>query len=227
MALEDFIIRIITAFILGMTIGFERQYRQRMAGIRTNVLVCVGACVFVMFASLEGIPDKSRIAGQIVTGVGFLGGGVILREGFNVRGLNTAATLWCTAAVGVLTSSGYITEAIISALTIVISNVALRPIARRMYNIKSSESDDEFEYEINIRCAEDQEFQIRSLLMNLTANENMLLKNLETKDMDIPEKVRVKANIVVVDKNDLSIEHLVNKITAEPGVIAGGWKINE
>ncbi|MDR0251735.1 MAG: MgtC/SapB family protein, partial [Brucellaceae bacterium] len=91
------------AFILGGIIGFERQWRQRLAGLRTNTLVAVGAATFVLFASLvDGDTSPTRVAAQIVSGIGFLGAGIIFKEGFNVRGLNTAATLWCSAAVGVM-----------------------------------------------------------------------------------------------------------------------------
>src|ERR1700761_2876399 len=95
------------ATLLGACIGFERQWRQRMAGLRTNTLVAIGAASFVIFASLvpgEGSP--TRVAAQVVSGIGFLGAGIIVREGFNITGLNTAATLWCSAAVGVLAGEG-------------------------------------------------------------------------------------------------------------------------
>jgi putative Mg2+ transporter-C (MgtC) family protein len=226
MILKDFLIRIITAFILGMSIGFERQYRQRMAGIRTNALVCIGACLFVMFSSLEMTGDKTRIAGQVVTGVGFLGGGVILREGFNVRGLNTAATLWCTAAVGVLTSSGYILYAAISALIIVVANIALRPIARKMYHIDQNALDEEVIYEINIKCSEKDEFHIRALLMHMVAEDKILLSNLESNDTEIPGKVWVKANVLSIGKNDMCIEKIVSRISLEAGVVAVGWEVS-
>lgn len=88
------------AFLLGGLIGFERQFRHRLAGLRTNTLVAVGAATFVVFSSLvSGDSSPTRVAAQIVSGIGFLGAGIIFKEGFNVRGLNTAATLWCSAAV--------------------------------------------------------------------------------------------------------------------------------
>ena len=100
---EQAAINLAVAVVLGSAIGFERQWRHRLAGLRTNTLVALGAASFVVFEAL--VPDESsptRIAAQVVSGVGFLGAGVIFREGLNVRGLNTAATLWCSAAVGVL-----------------------------------------------------------------------------------------------------------------------------
>jgi putative Mg2+ transporter-C (MgtC) family protein len=83
-------------------IGAERQWRQRMAGLRTNALVAAGAAMFVMLTALtaRAADDSFRIAGQVVSGIGFLGAGVILRNGLSITGLNTAATLWCSAAMG-------------------------------------------------------------------------------------------------------------------------------
>src|SRR5262245_28054278 len=91
------------AALMGTAIGLERQWGQHSAGLRTNALVAFGAALFVSLPGLlGGTPTASHLAGQVVTGVGFLGGGVILREGLTIRGLNTAATLWCSAAVGAL-----------------------------------------------------------------------------------------------------------------------------
>jgi len=98
---RDIAIRLGIALLIGAIIGFERQWRQRMAGLRTNALVSLGAAGFVVFStSVSGDDSPTRVAAQIVSGIGFLGAGVILREGINIRGLNTAATLWCSAMVG-------------------------------------------------------------------------------------------------------------------------------
>ena len=96
------------ALVLGSAIGIERQWRQRSAGLRTNALVSLGAVAFVLLSrSLTASGgDPSRIASQIVAGIGFLGAGVIMREGLTVQGLNTAATIWCSAAVGSLAGAG-------------------------------------------------------------------------------------------------------------------------
>ena len=99
-SLIDTLVSLTAAFILGGLIGFERQYRQRTAGLRTNVLVAVGAAIFIDMASrLGGAEGAVRVVAYVVSGIGFLGAGVIMREEGNVRGLNTAATLWASAAV--------------------------------------------------------------------------------------------------------------------------------
>ncbi|MBF7687459.1 MgtC/SapB family protein [Acinetobacter rathckeae] len=127
------VISLTTAFILGGLIGFERQYRQRTAGLRTNVLVCLGAAAFVDTAML--LDDGSgavRVISYVVSGIGFLGAGVIMREGGNIQGLNTAATLWCSAAIGAAAGSDLIVEAIIVTLFILAANTLLRPIVHFM-----------------------------------------------------------------------------------------------
>ena len=226
MLFVDFIIRLLSAVFLGFIIGLERQYRQTLAGIRTNVLVCIGACLFVMYASIVGSTDSTRIAGQVVTGVGFLGGGVILREGFNVRGLNTAATLWCTASVGVLCSTGHILFATTAALIIVFANIVLRPIAKKMFSSKNTNDDkDEYTYLITIKCLEDIEFTVRSSLMQMVNNEKILLRYLESSETENDTKVRIKAELVSIEKSDMIIERIVSVLSLEVGVTSIGWKI--
>jgi putative Mg2+ transporter-C (MgtC) family protein len=128
----EMLLRVGTGVGLGTAIGFERQYRARMAGLRTNALVAVGATLFVLLSShgFSGDGDPTRVAAQIVSGIGFLGAGVILRDGMNVRGLNTAATLWCSAAVGALAGAGMYQVALAGTLVIVGVNVGLRALGR-------------------------------------------------------------------------------------------------
>src|SRR5437899_1843666 len=133
MELSQFVLDIGVAVALGMAIGLERQLGQHPAGLRTNTLVSLGAALFVVLARLvTGESSPTRIAGQVVTGIGFLGGGVILREGFNVRGMNTAATLWCTAAIGVLAGSGLLLHGAVGTVGVLTANLALRPVVRRI-----------------------------------------------------------------------------------------------
>lgn len=118
---------------LGAMIGMERQWRQRLAGVRTNALVCLGATSFTVFAALlpnPGVDSMARVAAQVVSGIGFLGAGVIMREGLTVRGLTTAATLWCSAAVGVLCGAQMFDIAALSAAGIVSVNLTFRPISK-------------------------------------------------------------------------------------------------
>lgn len=127
------------ALILGAIIGSERQLRGRMAGLRTNALVALGSAGFVIFAALfpEDI-NPTRVAAQVVSGIGFLGAGVIFREGLNIQGINTAATLWCSAAVGLICGSGHIPFAVALTLLIFFSNLGLRPLVKKLKRHRKS-----------------------------------------------------------------------------------------
>lgn len=124
-------LRILLSIGLGALIGLERQLRARSAGIRTNALVSLGSCLFTtvgVYTLAAGTGDPTRVAAQVASGIGFLGAGVILKQGVSVSGLNTAATLWASAAVGTLCGSGMEAAAAIGATAIMLANMMLRPI---------------------------------------------------------------------------------------------------
>lgn len=126
----DLATRLFVAFFLGLGIGIERQWLKKIAILKINVLVTLGAAMFVMLSILT--PEDAsptRISAQIVSGVGFLGGGLIFIDKGGVRGLNTAATLWCAAAIGAITGSGYFRLSFLGAFTVVGTNLLLRPLA--------------------------------------------------------------------------------------------------
>lgn len=129
------------ALVCGAVIGTERQARGRATGLRTNALVAVGAAAFVIFAArFTGEASPTRVAAQVVSGIGFLGAGIIFREGATVHGLNTAATLWCSAAVGVLAGTGAWHLALVLTAFVVFINVGLRPLVRWL-KVKSGQSE--------------------------------------------------------------------------------------
>lgn len=128
-SLEDTLISLMTAFLLGSLIGVERQYRQRTAGLRTNVLVSIGAAAFVDMANrLTGHDGAVHVTAYVISGIGFLGAGVIMKGDGSVRGLNTAATLWGAAAVGACAGADLIAEATLIALFVLAGNTLLRPL---------------------------------------------------------------------------------------------------
>lgn len=143
MPIETFLFRLLCALVAGTLIGIERQLRQRNAGLVTNALVAIGACIFILTsesvitaAAAGGGPvnnDNLRVLSQVVTGIGFLGAGVIMKDGFTIHGLNSAATLWCSAAVGCLCGYGMWRQAGISALAILFVNWVLKLTERRIH----------------------------------------------------------------------------------------------
>src|SRR6202041_2314433 len=133
----QFATRLALAIAMGATVGLERQWRQRMAGTRTNALVAAGAAAFVMCGLLlDNDPSaRGRIVSYVVSGVGFLGAGVIFKDGSNVRGLNTAATIWCSAAIGALNGLGAIHLAVVLAIGVLLTNTVLRPLAYLLHPV--------------------------------------------------------------------------------------------
>jgi putative Mg2+ transporter-C (MgtC) family protein len=133
LSLADTLVSLIAAFLLGGLIGLERQYRQRTAGLRTNVLVALGAAIFVDMANrLGGASSAVHVIAYVVSGIGFLGAGVIMREECNVRGLNTAATLWGSGAVGAAAGADLIVEAAMGTMFVLAANTLLRPVVERI-----------------------------------------------------------------------------------------------
>ena len=139
----EILLRVVLAAVLGGAIGFERELREREAGLRTHLLVSVGAALFTMvsayawtdwrFSTEEGLVfDPTRVAAQVVTGIGFLGAGAIIRQGLSVRGLTTAATLWVVAAIGMATGAGYYAAAVITTVLVLVSLWPLRVVAFRL-----------------------------------------------------------------------------------------------
>lgn len=153
MEIRTYIFRIACALVFAFCIGLERQIRKRNAGLVTNTLVAIGACTFILIsesiiatAMQTGGPvnnDNLRVLSQVVTGIGFLGAGVILKDGVSIHGLNSAATLWCSAAVGCLCGYGLWKEALISAAAILFTNWILKWVEKRLekhYPTKKNES---------------------------------------------------------------------------------------
>ena len=123
----DFVNRICACFGLSLLIGFERQWGRHAIGLQTNVLVSLGAFLFASFSTLiQTDGDVTRIAAQVVSGIGFLGAGVIIKDGDSVSGLTTAATIWTSAAIGCLVGMDYIAEAIFGTCTIIFINIIFK-----------------------------------------------------------------------------------------------------
>src|ERR1700761_6753491 len=160
-----FALRLLSALLLGALVGLERQWRQRMAGTRTNALVAAGAAAFVVCGLLIGTDSSAqgRIVSYVVSGVGFLGAGVIFKDGANVRGLNTAATIWCSAAIGVLSGLGTPAFAMILAAVVVLTKPVLRPIAYRLHPVLPEAQPIESIYEIDVITRANEETAVREL----------------------------------------------------------------
>lgn len=219
-------LRLGVALLLGSAIGFERQWNQKMAGLRTNALVALGAAGFVAFSGLVGAGDPTRVAAQVVTGIGFLGAGVILREGVNVHGLNTAATLWCSAMVGTMAGAGHGGPALLAAGMVIAANLVLRPLVRRVNDRFMSSSNAETHYNVQVICRSAEEAQMRSLLLKALSDAGLGLRRLDSEDIASTSRVKVTAQAVAAKRTDAALEQIVGQLSQEPDVTGVSWQID-
>lgn len=223
---HEILVRLGAAVVLGALIGLERQWRQRMAGLRTNALVSTGAACFLVFAALmPGDDSRARVAAQVVSGIGFLGAGVILREGLNVRGLNTAATLWCSAAVGTLAGGGLLWQAALASGVVVLANVLLRPVVRLINTQPLSAPDMEAYYTVRVVCPGPEEARVRALLLQGTNSGGLGLRRLESTNIDGTDNVEVSASLFAANRNDSVLEQVIGRLSLEPKISAVKWQV--
>jgi len=221
----DSFLSLTAAFILGSLIGFERQYRQRTAGLRTNVLVALGAAIFVDIAiTLNGADGAVRVIAYVVSGIGFLGAGVIMREEGNIQGLNTAATLWCSAAVGAAAGADLIIEAFLAAGFILAANTLLRPIG---HAIDRWPLDDDAEVlnVIYIICGRQFSKEVMDRLHELLA-----LYNYPPQDVDIEpfgeEDVEIAAALIATSIDSIHTKEIIQLLNDMPEVRHAYWDKN-
>ena len=227
--LPDYVIRLAIAFALGVAIGIERQVRQRTAGLRTVTLVTVGACLFVTLGALagNGAQGMTQIAAYVVSGVGFLGGGVIMREQGSVQGINTAATLWCAAAVGVLCGTGHFGPAVLGTAIVLASNTVLRDLSRYLNTTPVSSAEIAVDYTVRVVCRAEDEVHVRALLINSTHAIPLSFRSLKSEDVaGSPGALEVLAELRLHPKDQGKLEQLTSRISLEKGVSAVSWVAN-
>ena len=151
----EFLFQIIVCFLLSSCIGVERQFRRRLVGLRTIILVSIGAFLFVRFSYAFPNSDMTRVAAQVVAGIGFLGAGVIIKDNKSVKGLTTAATLWCAAAIGILCAANLLFEAAVGTLLVLFTNIVLRTVNSKINALSGNITYNVYSY--NIICEESSE----------------------------------------------------------------------
>ncbi|MGW4096957.1 MgtC/SapB family protein [Mycobacterium sp. NPDC004974] len=230
MTTAEMLLRLGTGVGLGALIGLERQYRARMAGLRTNALVAAGATLFVVLSAhgfAGATADPTRVAAQIVSGIGFLGGGVILREGLTVRGLNTAATLWCSAAVGALAGAGMYVEAVAGAGVVVAVHVILRPVGMFVDRQPDTGTETPTTYTFRAMAADSAEAHVRTVLVDALSRTDFALQSVQSTHMADGDRVEVCATLRAPGRDDKGMETAVSRLSFEPSVISVRWQIDE
>jgi putative Mg2+ transporter-C (MgtC) family protein len=221
----DTLVSLLTAFVLGTVIGAERQYRQRSAGLRTNVLVAVGAAAFVDLANrLTGAEGSVRVIAYVVSGIGFLGAGAIMKEGMNVRGLNTAATLWASAAVGCCAGADMVAQAALLTVFVLGGNTLLRPLVNAIDRIPINEKSSEAVYDVLVTTDINSVAQMREFLL-----EKLAAANYPVRDTDVvyrsDEEAEIVATLVSLSIEPDELDAVVASLAGQPGVRHATWNV--
>jgi putative Mg2+ transporter-C (MgtC) family protein len=212
------------AFVLGAIIGAERQYRQRTAGLRTNVLVAVGSAAFVDLAQrIAGTTEAVRVISYVVSGIGFLGAGVIMKEGMNVRGLNTAATLWCSAAVGACAGTDMVAEATLLTVFVLAGNTLLRPLVNAINRTPINEQATEATYEVRVISSLSAMPTMRDLLVERLEEADYPVSDVEIVDHG-EESVEIVATLVSTAIDPMEIEAVLSDMAKNDAVRHGSWE---
>lgn len=226
--LETSAINLFTALACGAVIGSERQVRQRMAGLRTNALVALGAASFVIFSGLY--PDEvspTRVAAQIVSGIGFLGAGIIFRDGFNVHGLNTAATLWCSAGVGMMAGHGAWEHAVLLTALVVFVNLGLRPLVKLLKRYTRAGVPVMRAYRVLVSVEPRQEAEARGLMLRTLSLGGLHLSEIGVTTAELGRGLDLSATVTAEAVGEAALEQAVLRLAAEPGLMRVRWEALE
>lgn len=204
-----FLFQIIICFLLSSCIGIERQFRRRLVGLRTIILVSIGAFLFVRFSYAFPNSDMTRIAAQVVAGIGFLGAGVIIKDNKSVKGLTTAATLWCAAAIGILCAANLLFEAAVGTLLVLFTNIVLRTVNSKI-NALSGNVDYNM-YSFNIVCEEQAEKEVLKTIKDIAKKHESLINNIQTNEIE-NGNIKIELSIVDNSNNDSVSNDIMQKL---------------
>jgi putative Mg2+ transporter-C (MgtC) family protein len=227
-SLQAAAIHMFTALACGAVIGSERQVRQRMAGLRTNALVSLGAAGFVIFSGL--FPDEvshTRVAAQIVSGIGFLGAGIIFRDGFNIHGLNTAATLWCSAGVGMMAGAGAWDLALLLTGLVVFVNLGLRPLVKLLKRYTRAGVPVIKAYRVQVAVDATQEAAVRSLILRTLSLGGLHISEIGVTVANDGRGLDLSATVTAEEVGEAALEQAVQRLAAEPGLMRVRWEALE
>ncbi|MDX3805080.1 MgtC/SapB family protein [Bosea thiooxidans] len=220
----DTCVSLLSAFVLGALIGAERQYRQRTAGLRTTVLVAVGAAAFVDLAMrLAGADGAIRVIAYVVSGIGFLGAGVIMKEGMNVRGLNTAATLWCSAAVGACAGADMVAEAALVTVFVIAGNTLLRPLVNAINRIPLNERELEATYEVVVTTRPTALAEMRDTLIEYLEAAQYPVSDVTTIERS-EEAVDIVARLISTAVDRKELDYVIEKLERLPAISHATWE---
>ncbi|MFM2007850.1 MAG: putative Mg2+ transporter-C (MgtC) family protein [Pseudomonadota bacterium] len=225
-SLQDTFLSLATAFLLGAVIGLEREYRQRTAGLRTNVLVSVAAAIFVDIANrLTGHEGAVHVIAYVISGVGFLGAGVIMKTDGNVRGLNTAATLWGAAAVGACAGADLIPEAALATFFVVAGNTLLRPLVNAINRLPIDDEKSEVTYIVSVICDKDGQKGVRDDLEDKLESAGYPVADLSIQPFTANE-IQIRATLLSTSVESDILDGIVGMLSSRPSVNQAFWNLS-
>ena len=227
MELKEYTFRLIASLLLGSIIGIERHWHHKMAGLRTNILVSVGSTLFILLGlQISGDSSPSRIASQIVTGIGFLGAGVIMKEGLTIKGLNTAATLWCSASIGALCGIGSWKIAFAGTGFIILTHLIIRPLENYLnkFTFSNKSSYSKQEYILKIITQLDQEQRVQQALIDYLTSPKVKIQSISSVNDNIGQHVEIIAHITSIGNIEDKLQKISNLFNTEKGINRISWE---
>ncbi len=222
-ATQSIALKLLLALALGGAIGLERQFRQHGSNLVTHALVALGAAAYSALPGALGLDAELRMGSQVITGIGFLGAGLIIKDGASIRGMSTAATLWSTGAVGVFTGYGFLLLATETTLFIVILNMALTRIVPLIDAGKHNKHDNERYYIVKLECASQEEANLRASLLQSLNTHNVSFRSIRSQPLEGRTGIQVETILICNGNKDLLVEELVGHLSLRPEVIASSW----
>ncbi|MCU0423718.1 MAG: MgtC/SapB family protein [Bacteroidia bacterium] len=221
LAIGQFEHRLLLAFVAGTIIGMERQWKHKIAGVKTNALVAGGAALFVLIAEKITVDGSavSRIAANIITGVGFLGAGVMMKNGTNIVGINTAATIWCSAAVGALAGLGFWYESLVGTFFVVIGNIILQPLGTKIEAKINRIQQTGNRYQLTLYMDKEIVNEVKETLVNLIhETETLHIASLQSNSNG-----EIIAEINSLDKRQSDLNEIVENIQQKHAIQSIRW----
>jgi putative Mg2+ transporter-C (MgtC) family protein len=226
MTADAVLMRLLISLILGAIVGAERQWNHHAAGLKTNALVSLGAAIFVIFGGAVGGADSlARVGAQVVTGIGFLGGGIILREGLNIRGLNTAATLWCSAGVGVLAGAGLYTGSVLAAAVLLGGNLGLRRVASHVAKLAARREGGAVRYTIIVTSEAGKDADVRRAMLDQISRSTCNPRSLQVSSSGTGLQIESRVMLSLAARDDPAIESITAEVRRLMAASHVSWSV--
>lgn len=222
-AMQSIMFNLGVALLLGSAIGLERQLKQRHSGLVTHGLVALGAAAYCSLPEAFGFQADLRMGSQVVTGIGFLGAGLIIKDGASIKGLSTAATVWSTGAVGVLTGYGLWFLAVETAFFIVCLNISLPRIATLVDRYSFIVPETEQFYLVKFRCPAESEIAVRALLIQSLDLKKLRFHAIKSQLIEGSNEIEIDATLFAGKEDDRLVEAFVTQLSLRLSIISSSW----